>query len=242
MTGRCKSLLIFNKVRHTNVQECWAVPSKSPQNHFEFIDLLKQSSQMPRIIRCLYPNLWECSRIPPGSLKSFKTIRSIHFNEVWNAFERQESLNDPKESFQIQRDFLLDWKLSPLVFYRWLRLQNATWLSFQPNWKLSPLVFYNWLRLQNTTRLSFQRNWKLSPLVFYHWLRLRNTTWLNFQPNNSRIRRAENPKVLRKSRLLSKKIKWLRIPGNGSESRISHSQTNTKMKLNILKNGTGAQK
>ena len=158
MTGRCKSLLIFNKVCHTNVQECWAVPNKSSQNHFEFIDQLKQSSQMPRIIRCLYPNLWECSRIPPGSLKSFKTIRSIHFNEVWNAFERQESLNDPKESFQIQRDFLLDWKLSPLVFYHWLRLQN-------------------------TTRLSFQRNWKLSPLVFYHWLRLRNTTWLSFQPD-----------------------------------------------------------
>ena len=25
------------------------------------------------------------------------------------------------------------WKLSPVVFYLWLRLQNTTWLSFQPD-------------------------------------------------------------------------------------------------------------
>ena len=28
---------------------------------------------------------------------------------------------------------LLGWKLSHVVFYRWLSLQNTTWLSFQPN-------------------------------------------------------------------------------------------------------------
>ena len=29
--------------------------------------------------------------------------------------------------------FALGWKLSPVVFYRLLTLQNTTWLSFQPN-------------------------------------------------------------------------------------------------------------
>ena len=27
---------------------------------------------------------------------------------------------------------LLGWKLSPVVFYHWLKLRNTTWLSFQP--------------------------------------------------------------------------------------------------------------
>ena len=31
---------------------------------------------------------------------------------------------------------LLNWKLSPVVFYYWLALRNTTWLSFQPNTSL----------------------------------------------------------------------------------------------------------
>ena len=34
---------------------------------------------------------------------------------------------------------LLVWKLSPVVFYRWVELQNTTRLSFQPNICLVPL-------------------------------------------------------------------------------------------------------
>ena len=28
---------------------------------------------------------------------------------------------------------ILGWKLSPVVFYRWITARNTTWLSFQPN-------------------------------------------------------------------------------------------------------------
>ena len=78
--------------------------------------------------------------------------------------------------YGLQRAFMAQPRVIFYYYYHfYYHLNSFEPFSFLLGWKLSPLVFYHYFTLRNATGLSFQANsqvllsgWKLSPVAFYH--------------------------------------------------------------------------
>ena len=77
---------------------------------------------------------------------------------------------------------LLDWKLSPVAFYHWIRLRNTTWLSFQANASVKPIEpvqfidFQSWKSMSNIERaiscLIKSMLWRIHENIFIYYVLL----------------------------------------------------------------------